>query len=126
MVTKARAYLDWNATAPLRPQARAVLTEALDLTGNPSSVHSEGRAARGTVERARAQVAALVGAEAAQVTFTSGGTEANMMALSPGWSAGKSPIRATPALTGCWCRRSNILRPDRAAVSRRTGSRPLR
>jgi cysteine desulfurase len=86
----ARAYLDWNATAPLRPQARAVMTEALDLVGNPSSVHAEGRAARVAVERARAQVAALVGADAAQVTFTSGGTEANMMALSPGWSAGKS------------------------------------
>ena len=90
---KARAYLDWNATAPLRPQARAVMTEALDLTGNPSSVHSEGRAARGAVERARAQVAALVGADAAQVTLTSGGTEANMMALSPGWSAGKSSTK---------------------------------
>lgn len=86
----ARAYLDWNATAPLRPQARAVMTEALDLVGNPSSVHAEGRAARVAVERARAQVAALVRADAAQVTFTSGGTEANMMALSPGWSAGKS------------------------------------
>lgn len=85
----ARAYLDWNATAPLRPQARAVLIEALDLIGNPSSVHAEGRKARTLVERARAQVAALVGADAAQVTFTSGGTEANMMALSPAWSAGK-------------------------------------
>ncbi|ARQ03184.1 cysteine desulfurase [Pseudorhodoplanes sinuspersici] len=85
----ARAYLDWNATAPLRPRARAVMTEAFDLAGNPSSVHAEGRAARVAVERARAQVAALVGADPAQVTFTSGGTEANMMALSPAWSAGR-------------------------------------
>jgi len=84
-----RAYLDWNATAPLRPQARAVFIEAMDLIGNPSSVHAEGRKARTLVERARAQVAALVGADAGQVIFTSGGTEANMMALSPAWSAGK-------------------------------------
>ena len=89
MVTTARAYLDWNATAPLRPQARAVMTEALDLIGNPSSVHAEGRKARAAVEHARAQVAALVGADAGHVTFTSGGTEANMMALSPAWAAGK-------------------------------------
>src|SRR5690349_16922013 len=89
VVMSARAYLDWNATAPLRPQARAVLIEALDLIGNPSSVHAEGRKARTLVERARAQVATLVGADAARVIFTSGGTEANMMALSPAWSAGK-------------------------------------
>ena len=91
----ARAYLDWNATAPLRPQARAVMTETLDLAGNPSSVHAEGRAARVAVERARAQVAALVGADAGQVTFTSGGTEANMMALSPAWSASKPEMGHT-------------------------------
>jgi cysteine desulfurase len=93
VVMKARAYLDWNATAPLRPQARAVMTQALDLTGNPSSVHSEGRAARVAIEQARAKVAALVGADPAQVTFTSGGTEANMMALSPFWSAGRGDTR---------------------------------
>jgi len=86
----ARAYLDWNATAPLRPQARAVMADALDLIGNPSSVHAEGRMARVAVERARAQVAVLVGSDVAHVTFTSGGTEANMMALSPAWSAGKA------------------------------------
>lgn len=81
-----RAYLDWNATAPLRPQARVAMLAALELTGNPSSVHAEGRAARRAVEQARAQVATLVGADPAEVTFTSGGTEANMLALSPGWS----------------------------------------
>lgn len=89
IVMTVRAYLDWNATAPLRPQARAVMTEALDLVGNPSSVHAEGRKARAAIEQARVQVAALIGADAGHVTFTSGGTEANMMALSPAWSAGK-------------------------------------
>ena len=78
-----RSYLDWNATAPLRPQAQAALSEALALAGNPSSVHAEGRAARRLVERAREEVAGLVGAEPANVFFTSGGTEANMLALTP-------------------------------------------
>jgi cysteine desulfurase len=78
-----RVYLDWNATAPLRPEARAAMVAALDLCGNPSSVHGEGRAARRLIEDARAQVAALVGAAPRNVIFTSGGTEANMMALSP-------------------------------------------
>src|SRR5262249_9934711 len=78
-----RVYLDWNATAPLRPQARAAMVAALDLVGNPSSVHHEGRTARRLVEQAREQVAALVGAEPRNVVFTSGGTEANMMALGP-------------------------------------------
>ena len=82
-----RVYLDWNATAPLRPEARAAVHAALDL-GNPSSVHGEGRAARAAVERAREQVAALVGASAKDVVFTSGGTEANMLALNPAIDAG--------------------------------------
>ena len=77
------AYLDWNATAPLRPQARAAVAAALEVTGNPSSVHGAGRAARRLVERAREQVAALVGVSPADVVFTSGGTEANMLALTP-------------------------------------------
>lgn len=78
-----RAYFDWNATAPLRPEARAAMATALDLTGNASSVHTEGRAARQTIEAAREKVANLVGAEAKNVTFTSGATEANMLALTP-------------------------------------------
>ena len=78
-----RIYLDWNATAPLRPAARAAMLAALDRVGNPSSVHAEGRAARHAVETAREQVAALVGAEARNVIFTSGGTEANALALNP-------------------------------------------
>lgn len=72
----ARVYLDWNATAPLRPEAREAVIAALDAVGNPSSVHAEGRAAKGIVERARGQVAALVGAKPSQVVFTSGATEA--------------------------------------------------
>jgi cysteine desulfurase len=78
-----QVYLDWNATAPLRPQARAAMVAALAATGNPSSVHAAGRAARRLVEEARARVAALVGAAPREVVFTSGGTEANMLALSP-------------------------------------------
>jgi cysteine desulfurase len=78
-----RVYLDWNATAPMRREAREALHDALALAGNPSSVHAEGRAARSLIERARAEIAALVGARPADVFFTSGGTEANMLALTP-------------------------------------------
>jgi len=85
----ARAYLDWNATAPLRPEARTAMMAALELTGNPSSVHAEGRAARRVLEEARRQVAALVGAEPRCVTFTSGGTESNMLALTPAIDIGR-------------------------------------
>ena len=77
-----RAYLDWNATAKLRPQAREAVLAAQEV-GNPSSVHGAGRAARRTVEQAREQVAAMVGAKSQEVVFTSGGTEANAWALSP-------------------------------------------
>jgi cysteine desulfurase len=74
-------YLDWNATAPLRPAAATAIGAALALGGNPSSVHGRGRAARRLVEDSRAAVAALVGASADGITFTSGGTEANHLAL---------------------------------------------
>jgi len=83
-----RVYFDWNATAPLREEARAAMMEALGATGNASSVHAEGRAARRLVEDARAEVAALVGAEPKNVTFTSGATEANMLALTRSLEAG--------------------------------------
>jgi cysteine desulfurase len=76
-------YLDWNATARLRPQAQAAMLAALERTGNPSSVHSAGRAARRLVEEGRERVAALVGAEPRDVVFTAGGTEANTLALTP-------------------------------------------
>jgi cysteine desulfurase len=78
-----RSYFDWNATAPLRPEAADALRTALELTGNPSSVHAEGRAARHLIETARADVAQLAGAPAGNVTFTSSGTEANALALTP-------------------------------------------
>ena len=83
-----RTYFDWNATAPLRPEARAAMIAALEVTGNASSVHGEGRAARRLVEEARTRVAALVGAEAKNVTFTSGATEANLLALTPALEIG--------------------------------------
>ncbi|QDL92952.1 aminotransferase class V-fold PLP-dependent enzyme [Paroceanicella profunda] len=70
-----RSYLDWNATAPLCAEARAAMVAALDVTGNPSSVHAEGRAARALLGRAREQVAALAGVSPEQVIFTSGATE---------------------------------------------------
>ena len=72
----ARAYLDWNATAPLRPEAREAMIAAMEVAGNPSSIHAEGRKARALVERARAQVAVAVGCKPAEVIFTSGATEA--------------------------------------------------
>ena len=74
-------YLDYNATAPLRPEAREAMLAALGETGNASSVHGFGRRARGLIEAAREAVAALVSARPEQVVFTSGGTEANNMAL---------------------------------------------
>ncbi len=74
-------YLDYNATAPVLPVARAAATEAMDIIGNPSSVHAAGRAAHAVLEQARAQVAALVGARPRDVVFTSGGTEANNAVL---------------------------------------------
>ncbi len=76
-----RIYLDYNATAPLRPEARAAMLGALDILGNPSSVHAEGRKARAVVEKARAQVAAALGADGADIVFTSGATEAAALAL---------------------------------------------
>ncbi|MBX9709836.1 MAG: cysteine desulfurase [Xanthobacteraceae bacterium] len=83
-MTHTRVYLDWNATALLRPEARAAMSKSFDLAGNPSSVHSEGRAARKVVETARASIAAATGSEARNVVFTAGGTEANVLALMPG------------------------------------------
>ena len=74
-------YLDHNATSPLRDESRAAMEHALSIGGNPSSVHGQGRAARAAVERAREQVAALARARAQDVIFTSGGTEANALAL---------------------------------------------
>ncbi|CAM5767903.1 cysteine desulfurase [Bosea minatitlanensis] len=98
-MTAGRAYLDHNATTPARPEVVEAVAHALSLPGNPSSVHGEGRAARGAMEQAREQVAALVGARPSNVVFTSGGTEANVTVLSPGLmdcDGGRDCVR-TPA-----------------------------
>lgn len=76
-----RTYLDWNATTPLSDEVKAAMREGMEIVGNPSSVHSEGRAAKMAMERAREQVAAALGAEGADVIFTSGTTEAAAMVL---------------------------------------------
>ena len=76
-----RAYLDWNATAPLRAEARAAMIAAMDLVGNPSSVHAEGRAAKALLERSREAVQAALGAGGSDLVFTSGATEAAALAL---------------------------------------------
>ncbi|MGB3555416.1 MAG: aminotransferase class V-fold PLP-dependent enzyme [Jannaschia sp.] len=86
-----RVYLDWNATAPLRPEARAAMVAAMDVVGNPSSVHGEGRAARALVERARAQVATAFGAAGSDVVFMSGATEAAALAMA-GRSLASAPV----------------------------------
>ena len=83
-----RIYLDWNATTPLRPEARQAMAAAWELSGNPSSVHAEGRQARRLVEEARAAIAGAVGASPRNLVFTSGGTEANALALTPGLRRG--------------------------------------
>ncbi|POR40333.1 cysteine desulfurase family protein [Methylobacterium sp. V23] len=81
-MTSPRAYLDHNATSPVRPEVAAAVVQALSLPGNPSSVHAEGRAARAALERARDAVARRVGAGGGRVVFTSGGTEAANAVLS--------------------------------------------
>src|SRR5687768_7642036 len=76
------AYLDYAATAPLRPEAReALLKVADDAWGNPSSVHRWGRQAKAALEDARTRIAALIGAEAREIVFTRGGTEADNLAV---------------------------------------------
>lgn len=86
-MTTRRAYLDYNATAPLRPEAREAMLACMAAGGNPSSVHAEGRAARAAVEAARERVAALVGASPAEVVFTSSATEAANTVLKRSWRA---------------------------------------
>jgi cysteine desulfurase len=86
-----RIYLDWNATTPLRSEVREAMVAAWELSGNPSSVHAEGRRARRLVEDSRAEVAGAVGASPRNLVFTSGGTEANALALTPGLRRGSGP-----------------------------------
>ncbi len=87
-----RIYLDHNATSPLLADARAAMLAALTMTGNPSSVHAEGRAIRAMVNAARAEVADLCGAEPSQVIFTSGATEAANHLLTPCYLMGRSAL----------------------------------
>jgi cysteine desulfurase len=98
-----RSYLDYNATAPLREEVREAVIAALDLKGNPSSVHAEGRAARAAIEGAREKVGQLVGARPEDVIFTSGGTEANALALAQAgeeWRLFVSAIEHPSVLAG--------------------------
>lgn len=100
-----RTYLDYNAASPLRTEVREAVMEALSLPGNPSSVHAEGRLARSAVEGARAKVAAFVGARPENVVFTSGGTEANALALAAltgdeSWHCYVSAIEHPSVLSG--------------------------
>jgi cysteine desulfurase len=89
-----RVYLDWNATTPLRLEARQAMAAAWDMAGNPSSVHAEGRQARRLVEDARVAISAAIGARPQDAVFTSGGTEANALALTPGLCRGAGePVR---------------------------------
>ncbi len=87
-----RLYLDWNATAPLHPAARDAMLHALDLYGNPNSVHGEGRATRAAIEGARRQVASLTGAEPAHVIFTSGATESRQHGTDAEFRMGRTPL----------------------------------
>ena len=80
-MSRPAVYLDFNATAPIRPQAANAVARALQVGGNPSSVHAAGRAARAVVEQARAQVAALVAMPSGSVVFMSGAAEANALAV---------------------------------------------
>lgn len=108
-----RAYLDYNATAPLRPEARDAMIAAMDVVGNPSSVHAEGRAAKGLIETARAQVADAFGASGADIVFTSSATEAAALACAGrdldsaavehdavgAWTSGTLPVDAAGRVT---------------------------
>ncbi len=88
-----RLYLDWNATSPMHPAAREAIMRAVDVFGNPNSVHGEGRAARAAIEGARRKIAVLTGADPANVIFTSGATEAANMVLTPDFSMGRTPLK---------------------------------
>jgi cysteine desulfurase len=88
VTSKPAIYLDYNATAPIRPEAREAVLRAFELAGNPSSVHAAGRAARDVVETARKAVGELVGVVAGSVTFVSGGTEANALAIESAVASG--------------------------------------
>lgn len=95
LMVATRSYLDHNATAPLLNQAREAMTAALNCPGNPSSVHSEGRAARRIVEQSRREIAELCGGQSDRVVFTSGATEAASTLLVPDYRMGRSDMRVS-------------------------------
>ncbi len=110
-----RLYLDWNATAPLRPEAKAAMVAAMEVVGNPSSVHAEGRTAKSLMERSRAKIAAALGAEGADIVFTSGATEAAALAC-----AGRGLVCAPVEhdAVAAWCETSlPVDRQGRVPVS---------
>ncbi|TMB41943.1 MAG: cysteine desulfurase [Deltaproteobacteria bacterium] len=105
-----RIYLDHNAGAPLRPEAREAMLRFLGRPGNPSSAHREGARARGAVEAARAEVAALIGAGPAEIVFTSGATEANNLAL-------RGVVRAPAGLVTTAIEHASVLETARALAA---------
>ncbi len=104
-----RTYLDWNATAPLRAEAREAMLAATEITGNPSSVHAEGRAAKSALERARETVASALGAEGADVIFTSGATESAALILA-GRDLACAAVEHAAVLA--WCRPALAVAPS--------------
>lgn len=113
MTRAPRTYLDYNATAPLCAASRSAMIAAMDVVGNPSSVHGEGRIAKGLIETARAQISDAFGASSADIVFTSGATEAAALALSgrdfhcadveheavSSWCVADVPVTASGAVT---------------------------
>jgi cysteine desulfurase len=109
-----RTYLDFNATAPLRPEARAAMIAAMDAVGNPASVHAEGRAAKAIVEAARADLAAALGCGPHEIVFTSGATEAASVLAR---FRGKRPVRIEPtAHDALWSQRDETGPADGSAI----------
>jgi cysteine desulfurase len=108
-----RLYLDWNATTPLRPEAKAAMVAAMEVVGNPSSVHAEGRAAKALLERARAQIAGALGADGADIVFTSSATEAAALAC-----AGRGLVCAGVEhdAVAAWCEASLPVDPQGRVV----------
>jgi cysteine desulfurase len=95
MVAMSKVYLDHNASTPLAPEVAAVMIEAIEgeAFGNPSSLHWAGMPAKVQIERARGQVAAMLGCDASEVVFTSGGSEANNLALKGVFFASDQPAK---------------------------------
>lgn len=110
-----RLYLDWNATAPLRTEAKAAMAEAMDVVGNPSSVHAEGRAAKSLLEKSRSRIAAALGADGADIVFTSGATEAAALACA---GRGLASAGVEHDAVAAWCdARLPVDRQGRVAVA---------